>query len=101
MAYARLTGKFAALHGQRGFQNGRLHSFRHAFCSTCANSGVPERMVMEWLGHADSEMVRWYYHLHDDEARRRMADLDFLGGAGGRSTGDSSSQGSGGVEPAA
>jgi len=21
-------------------------------------------------------MVRWYYHLHDDEARRRMADLD-------------------------
>ena len=24
-------------------------------------------MVMEWLGHQDSEMVRLYYHLHDDE----------------------------------
>ena len=82
-----LTGAFPTLPGTKGFSNGRLHSFRHAFCSTCANSGVPERMVMEWLGHADSAMVRWYYHLHDEEARRRMAKLDFLGGAGGRSAG--------------
>ena len=27
------------------------------------------------------------YHLHDPEAQRRMNDLDFLGGAGGRSAG--------------
>jgi integrase len=74
--------------GHKGFRDGRLHSFRHYFCSTCANSGVPERMVMEWLGHVDSEMVRHYYHLHDAEARQRMAGLDFLGGAGGRSAGD-------------
>jgi hypothetical protein len=44
-------------------------------------------MVMDWLGHADSEMIRHYYHLHDPEAQRRMNDLDFLGGAGGRSAG--------------
>jgi integrase len=62
--------------GEKGFRDGRLHSFRHYFCSTCANSGVPERMVMEWLGHVDSEMVRHYYHLHDAEARQRMAGLD-------------------------
>ena len=43
---------------------------------------------MDWLGHADSEMIRHYYHVHDEEARRRMNDLDFLGGAGGRSAGD-------------
>jgi integrase len=83
-----LTERFPTLSGEKGFRDGRLHSFRHYFCSTCANSGVPERMVMEWLGHADSEMVRHYYHLHDDEARQRMAGLDFLGGAGGRSAGD-------------
>jgi len=29
-----------------------------------------------------------YYHLHDEEAKRRMDGLDFLGGAGGRSVGD-------------
>ena len=49
-------------------------------------------MVMDWLGHADSEMIRHYYHLHDEEARRRMDGLDFLGGAGGRSTGGNGDQ---------
>jgi hypothetical protein len=44
-------------------------------------------MVMDWLGHADSEMIRLYYHLHDEEAQRRMNSLDFLGGASGRSAG--------------
>jgi integrase len=64
-----LEAKFPSADGEKGFKDGRLHSFRHAFCSTCANNGVPERMLMEWLGHADSAMVRWYYHLHDDESR--------------------------------
>lgn len=84
-----LAKQFPITNGEKGFGDGRLHSFRHYFCSTCANSGVPERMVMEWLGHVDSEMVRHYYHLHDDEARRRMAALDFLGGAGGCAAGGS------------
>ncbi len=80
-----LGGTFPTPDGEQGFKHGRLHSFRHYFCSTCANNGVPERMVMDWLGHADSEMIRHYYHLHDEEARRRMNGLDFLGGVSGRS----------------
>lgn len=80
-----LRGDFPSQEGEQGFADGRLHSFRHYFCSTCANNGVPERMVMDWLGHADSEMIRHYYHLYDEEARRRMGELDFLGGASGRS----------------
>jgi integrase len=87
-----LAEKFPTPEGEKGFAQGRLHSFRHYFCSTCANSGVPERMVMDWLGHADSEMIRLYYHLHDEEAKRRMDGLDFLGGAGGRSVGDNEGQ---------
>jgi integrase len=83
-----LTDRFSSPNDEKCFRDGRLHSFRHYFCSTCANNRVPERMVMEWLGHADSEMVRNYYHLHDEEARRRMAALDFLGGAGGCSAGE-------------
>ena len=83
-----LTERFPAPNDEKGFRDGRLHSFRHYFCSTCANSRVPERMVMDWLGHVDSEMVRIYYHLHDREARQQMAGLDFLGGAGGRTAGD-------------
>jgi integrase len=83
-----LTERFPTPEGERGFRDGRLHSFRHAFCSTCANDGVPERMLMEWLGHSNSELIRHYYHLYDAEARRRMDQLDFLGGAGRRSAGN-------------
>lgn len=83
-----LAEKFPSGENEKGFADGRFHSFRHYFCSTCANSGVPERIVMNWLGHADSEMIRHYYHLHDDEAKRRMDNLDFLGGTSGRSVGN-------------
>ena len=82
-----LAKQFPTPEGEKGFAAGRLHSFRHAFCSTCANGGVPERMVMAWLGHKDSAMIHVYYHLHDSESKRQMNQLDFLGGAGGRSAG--------------
>ncbi len=55
------------------FVDGRLHSFRHYFCSTCANAAVPERILMAWLGHRNSKMVQHYYHLHDDESKKHMA----------------------------
>lgn len=69
----------------QGFVDGRLHSFRHYFVSRCAANNVSERMVMEWVGHADSAMVRHYYHLVDQEAKRRMDALELLGSADGRS----------------
>jgi integrase len=78
-----LREEFMTEGGPVGFADGRLHSFRHYFCSTCANSGVPEQVVMEWLGHRDSAMVCHYYHLHDDEAQRQMKRLNSLGQAGG------------------
>jgi integrase len=75
-----LTKKFPKSYpGERSFEDGRLHTFRHHFCSVCANTGIPERIVMEWLGHTDSEMVRHYYHLTDEESRRRMDQLGLLG----------------------
>jgi integrase len=84
-----LAGKFPSTNGGKGFTDGRLHSFRHYFVSMCAtNKCISERAVMEWVGHADSSMVRHYFHLHDEEARRQMQSLDLLGGAVGRSDGD-------------
>jgi integrase len=82
-----LAFQFPAHDGSKGFRDGRLHSFRHYFCSLCANSGVPIMMVMEWLGHQDSSMVKHYYHLHDSEARRQMDKLNPLGNAETRTTG--------------
>lgn len=77
-----LKDRFATPEGEVGFADGRLHSFRHYFCSTCANNGVPEQIVMAWLGHRDSAMVKHYYHLHDEEAQRQMQRLNFLGKTG-------------------
>jgi integrase len=67
-----LAARFPTPDGEVGFADGRLHSFRHYFCSLCANRGVPQRVVMRWLGHRESRMVEHYYHLHDNEARRQM-----------------------------
>jgi integrase len=78
-----LSARFPAVRGQASFADGRLHSFRHFFCSTCANKGVPVQVTMAWLGHRDSAMVQHYYHLHDDEAQRQMGRLRFVSEAGG------------------
>jgi len=88
-----LRERFPASCDPIGFADGRLHSFRHYFCSTCANSGVPERVVMEWLGHRDSAMVRHYYHLHDEEAQRQMSRLKFLDESGGSVAAGDASEG--------
>ncbi len=78
-----LAKRFPTPKGEIGLEDGRLHSFRHYFCSICANSGVAEHVVMTWLGHRDSKMVRHYYHLHAEESQRQMGRLNFLGSAGG------------------
>lgn len=74
-----LAERFPAAAGEPGFTSGRLHSFRHFFWSLSANSGVPERVVMDWLGHADAAMVRRYYHLNADESRRQMDRVSIQG----------------------
>lgn len=83
-----LAPEFPATDGSRGFADGRLHSFRRFFCSVCCNENVSGRTVMDWLGHSDSEMIRRYYHLHDDESRRRMEALDSIGNGAGPSVGN-------------
>jgi integrase len=80
---AAIAPRFPTPAAGTGFEHGRLHSFRHYFCSQCANDGVAEAAVMEWLGHRDSAMVRHYYHLHDAEAKRQMQRVQFLDVNGG------------------
>jgi integrase len=73
-----LLDRFPKRAGERSFRAGRLHSFRHFFCSTCANQGVAERVLMSWLGHASSDMIRIYYKLHDDESLRQISSINFI-----------------------
>lgn len=85
-----LAEKFPAVKGGQSFIDGRLHSFRHYFISRCAAGRASERVVMDWVGHANSAMVRHYFHLHDEESQRQMKGLNLLGGAAGRSDGEGS-----------
>ena len=85
-----LQSRFPTALGERGFESGRLHSFRHFFCSQCANSGVAERVAMDWLGHTDAEMVRRYYHLAPDESRHQMDRLSIQVVSADRLVGDGS-----------
>jgi len=73
-----LAGKFPANGDGTGILGGRVHSFRHYFCSTAANNRIPEQMLMTWLGHRNSEMIRHYYHLCDEESTRQMQSLPSL-----------------------
>jgi len=83
-----LSEKFPTGKGEIGFVDGRLHSFRHFFCSRCANEGIPEQVLMSWLGHRNSKMVRHYYHLHDQESRRQMSRLKPLKSPESRDSGN-------------
>jgi integrase len=74
-----LAAQFPSADDEIGFRDGRLHSCRHYFASTCAISGVPERVVMRWLGHQSSPMLARYFHLHDQEGQRQMQGLIFSG----------------------
>lgn len=78
-----LTTRFRTPPGAIGFASGRLHSMRHYFCSLAANNGIPEQVVMNWLGHSDCKMVRHYYHLYDAESQQQMRRLPFAGPSGG------------------
>ncbi|QVL30353.1 site-specific integrase [Telmatocola sphagniphila] len=72
-----LAPRFPATEYGKGFCDGRLHSFRHYFCSRCVANGIPELTIKEWLGHRDSKMVQHYYHLSNTESRRQIEKLSF------------------------
>jgi hypothetical protein len=76
-----LKAGFPTPAGELGFEHGRVHSFRHYFCSKAFIDGATESEVKEWLGHADSRMVAHYRHLRVEDGQRRMQSIDFIGSA--------------------
>jgi integrase len=73
-----LRERFPTVEGDTGFEHGRLHSFRHFFCSQAFLGGASEGEIREWLGHADSKMVEHYRHLRSDDAQRKMDRIEFM-----------------------
>jgi len=57
----------------RSLANAVIHSLRHYFISEVASSGkVPEHVLMSWVGHRDSKLVRLYFHLNDHRSQQFM-----------------------------
>lgn len=67
-----LAGQFPGKPGKPSFADGRFHTFRHFFCSRCAQEGVPEVVVQGWLGHSSSTITRLYYH------QNRQVSVDWM-----------------------
>ena len=76
-----LASRFPTTVEGPGIVAGRLHSFRHYFCSLSAQNRVPEMVLMSWLGHQDAKMIRHYYH-QSEEGRVHMNAIPFIGTAG-------------------
>lgn len=65
------------------FEHGRLHSFRHYFCTQAFLGGASVAEIKEWLGHADSKMVEHYKHLGHRDLQRKMDQINFMAEEGG------------------
>lgn len=50
----------------------RPHDLRHTYCTMLCDAGIPIRQAMEWLGHADQQMILRIYD-HNTDARRIAA----------------------------
>ena len=73
-----LSRRFPSTGEVGGFSSGRLHSFRHFFCSQMANANTPIAALQQWLGHRNSAMVMHYYHLNNADAKRLMSSIRLL-----------------------
>jgi integrase len=74
-----LKARFPTPPGEIGFEHGRIHSFRHFFCSQAFLSGAAAADIQEWLGHQDSKMVGHYRHLRAEDSQRKIQQIEFLG----------------------
>ena len=57
---------------------GRIHSFRHFFATAAYRAGLPERTILDLMGHSSSEITRLYRHLSQDEHRKAVDQLPGL-----------------------
>ena len=55
----------------------KLHSFRHGFASMCARKNLPQKYILDWMGHSKSDILDMYITLHDETAQRAINQISF------------------------
>lgn len=71
-----LSRKFARLVQRLGLEDVCFHDLRHAVASELTMQGVPQRVIMEILGHRDPRMTVRYQHVRPEHLRDAMTALD-------------------------
>lgn len=71
-----ITIGFRRLVSDLKLSNLKFHDLRHDVASTLTMAGVPQRSVMEILGHKDPRMTLRYQHLTPAHLREAMAALE-------------------------
>jgi integrase len=70
-----ITIGFRRLVGELKLSNLKFHDLRHDVASTLTMAGVPQRTVMEILGHKDPRMTLRYQHLSPEHLVQAMNKL--------------------------
>jgi integrase len=60
----------------------RLHDLRHSFCTKLAEAGVPERTMLDMMGHMSAAMLRRYSHIRAKARRDAIAAIEARGSDG-------------------
>jgi len=71
-----LTRSFTRLATRLGLPNLTFHDLRHDAASNLTMAGIPQRSVMEILGHRDPRMTVRYQHLAPGHLTDAMQALD-------------------------
>ncbi len=67
-----ISKRFRRVCNRAGILDFRFHDLRHSAASALARAGVPERQMMEVLGHRTAQMTRRYSHLRPSELRNAV-----------------------------
>ena len=76
MSADAVTIGFGRLAKAFNISNLKFHDLRHDVASTLTMAGVPQRSVMEILGHKDPRMTLRYQHLTPAHLRKAMTALE-------------------------
>lgn len=74
---SKLKEQFPTLSGEAGFEHGRIHSFRHYFVSECFREGIPEPIIMDWVGHRQSRIIARHRHQRPEDGMSKMDSINF------------------------
>ena len=56
--------------------NCRLHDWRHSFCTKLGEAGVPERTMLDMMGHMSEGMLKRYSHIRAKARRAAIAEIE-------------------------